>query len=238
MAGSWWSQWACCFSLPWVIDGLCACDCHSVVQTSPQCCFYFVFFRVGFPLFPICWEVVRFATSITLLSGLSLNFIQVVSMEMFSVLMKRYLQSPILPCLPFFNSFIYILFQVCPTHWNMWLPTERVHHLSCCWCPSFSVYYVLTSMILHSWTVYLMSVKNSVHLVENLSMWMQIAQIHLLMQSYLVSFQYNFQVICPIHILRCLCTEDNSIAIWCSFKCSRVKYDLTHLRRYSVFGPL
>jgi hypothetical protein len=104
-----------------------------------------VFFRVGFPLFPICREVVRFATSKTLLSGLSLNFIQVVSMEMFTVLMKRYLQSPILPCLPFFNSFIYILFQVCPIHWNMWLQTERVHHLSCCWCPSFSVYYVLTS---------------------------------------------------------------------------------------------
>lgn len=42
MAGSWWSQWACCFSSPWVIDCLCACDCHSVVQTSPQFCFYFL----------------------------------------------------------------------------------------------------------------------------------------------------------------------------------------------------
>jgi hypothetical protein len=34
-----------------------------------------------------------------------------------------------------------------------------------------------------------MSVKNSVHLVENLSTLMQIAQIHLLMQSYLVLIQ-------------------------------------------------
>jgi hypothetical protein len=197
-----------------------------------------VFFRVGFPLFPICWEVVRFATSISLLSGLSLNFIQVVSMEMSWVLMKRYLLSPILPCLPFFNSFIYILFQVCPTHWNMRLQTERVHHLSCCWCPSFSVYYVLTSNDSPLLNCLSDSVKNSVHLVENLSTGMQTAQIHLLMQSYLVNFKYNFQVICPIHILRCLCTEDNSIAIWCSFKCNRVKYDWTHLRWYSVFRPL
>lgn len=103
-----------------------------------------VFFRVGFPLFPICWEVVRFATSISLLSDLSLNLFRlwVWRCSQYSWRDICNLQSF---CLPFFNSFIYILFQVCPTHSNIWLQTERVCHLSCCWCTSFSVYYVLTS---------------------------------------------------------------------------------------------
>lgn len=196
-----------------------------------------VFFRVGFPLFPICWEVVRFATSISLLSDLSLNFIQIVSMEMFSVLMKRYLQSPIL--LSSFLQFIHLYsipglpytFKHMIANWES-PPFELllVHFLQCILCAN------LKWFSTHELSIWCLSKTQCIWWRT----WARECKLHKFIYWCKVIWWVSsiFQVICPIHILRCLCTEDNSIAIWCSFKCSRVKYDLTHLRWYSVFGPL
>jgi hypothetical protein len=97
-AWRWCSQWGWygSWSIPYmlllkVLEHACDCSCFSNHSLVLVLVFFFLFsllVRVGFPLFPVCWYLIRSENSLTLFwSHLSILFrlVEIMSVEKFSV---------------------------------------------------------------------------------------------------------------------------------------------------------